>query len=660
MNLSIKLLSATAFAVTALSLASCQEEDFGFDANEIAYYDHFVKAFGKADPNQDWNLVRQLAEKEAKTRANTTNTIGNISISVVPEEEWVVFDKAEAEAYKNMLPEEEANLGLVTQNFLVETNQLILYPEYWDTNGGNVIGLYYYVEGPGDGVTTVETTKGETKYIQLVEICDGKPEELQYTAGNVEAKWEYWNTQKLTNEDWNALVSYNSEKYVVSDGSTYAYASGTKLVKQNGNWYTYNGYDGWNYKDVFADLMVIFPQKYAISDGTYIPYWNVSATIPTGSEVYNYGASLTWNGIESKVATDPFSFGVPATALRSKGIKVTLPAKMTVGLYVTQGTYTMYSESELNYSINARVGKGENQHYEQMDACHVATYIDTDSNGDPRTDAAGNPIRYLGFEDWYNNETFDLNDLIFRVYGFDSPGSTIIDKDIVEEEEIIEEGLLVCEDLGDFDFDFNDVVLKLTHYGVKKTTTPGGGGEPTIEYLNNRFEIEAMAAGGTLESYIKYNGSYIGSSMENSGIHKLLNGSAPQIINAGSSKTNVGQKISFEITAGDETYSGKWNKTAYPYGYVDQVFANGYITIEVENGTIIQKIASVSNTGDLAVSANVPQMMLLPVSFLWPQELQTIGTKGTITGVYPDFNQWVTNSGNTSWINTHDTRVTSR
>lgn len=41
----------------ALSLTACQEEDFGFNARDIAYYEQFQKTFGKIDPNQDWSMA---------------------------------------------------------------------------------------------------------------------------------------------------------------------------------------------------------------------------------------------------------------------------------------------------------------------------------------------------------------------------------------------------------------------------------------------------------------------------------------------------------------------------------------------------------------------------------------------------------------------------
>lgn len=43
--------------ICMMSLAACSEEDFGYDKEEIAYETHFVKQFGKPDPNHKWGFT---------------------------------------------------------------------------------------------------------------------------------------------------------------------------------------------------------------------------------------------------------------------------------------------------------------------------------------------------------------------------------------------------------------------------------------------------------------------------------------------------------------------------------------------------------------------------------------------------------------------------
>ena len=57
------ILLASAMLATISLTTSCTDYDNGFDEATIRYNQNFKEIFGKIDPNQDWNLVRQLAEK---------------------------------------------------------------------------------------------------------------------------------------------------------------------------------------------------------------------------------------------------------------------------------------------------------------------------------------------------------------------------------------------------------------------------------------------------------------------------------------------------------------------------------------------------------------------------------------------------------------------
>lgn len=54
MKISKSLLPAAALAAV---LVGCQDEDFGYQANDIKYRSEFKKAFGKIDPEQDWSMA---------------------------------------------------------------------------------------------------------------------------------------------------------------------------------------------------------------------------------------------------------------------------------------------------------------------------------------------------------------------------------------------------------------------------------------------------------------------------------------------------------------------------------------------------------------------------------------------------------------------------
>ena len=146
--------------------------------------------------------------------------------------------------------------------------------------------------------------------------------------------------------------------------------------------------------------------------------------------------------------------------------EVTIPASIaSYGFYITNHDYdgsstprTKYSESALNTKV---------PEYGDIDVSWAATFNLKDL-GLSQTDDQ----QYLCFEDWMDKNNFDLNDVVFGIKDFDP--STIIDHDAENEKAI-----LVCEDLNNFDFDFNDVVLGLNYkeeaeYEWRSSIAPDG------------------------------------------------------------------------------------------------------------------------------------------------------------------------------------------
>lgn len=63
--------------IITLSYFSCQEEDFGYDSNHIAYESAFVKTFGKPDPNHTWGFIEQPILNYGASQTRTVNTNSN-------------------------------------------------------------------------------------------------------------------------------------------------------------------------------------------------------------------------------------------------------------------------------------------------------------------------------------------------------------------------------------------------------------------------------------------------------------------------------------------------------------------------------------------------------------------------------------------------------
>lgn len=662
------LKSAMLVALTAAGFTACSDEyDPGlFTREDILkehYAENFTKIFGEVDPNQDWNLLRQLAEQGsngATTRAypgTTSTSIGDVKVEVLPESQAASLEESDLTAYSKMLPESangenrisQTNLGRVTQNFTVKTSEVILYPVYWNTGGSNTIGLYYHVAKGTSGAVEVTKADGTKDYIIKVPITEGKPNELEYKYTSA-GTWTNGNNSHVE-EKWDELVLLESEKYIVSDGEQYnnygqTIVSGKKIVKAGtaSAWisgvyvenFTYYEELGAN-ANVWKDLARLDPTLYKVAEGGEKYTWGTTASV--GDLLYAVEkAGVIYASVLSKLTslgnTNSVGTLIGRTDIegyRSKGIKVTLPQSTTIGMYLTQGSNTVYSESDMNFT----------QHWASdgidKDASFVATYTDENT-----LDENGANVRYLCFEDWIGTSSFnfDLNDCIFRVYGFD---------EIEDKDEFTEEGILVCEDLGTNDFDFNDVVLKLKfrEYQPKTYTTDGSGNVTgvTLGTMTRSFSVTPMAAGGTLPSYVHSDLVNV-----NSEIHVLLGGNAPSIINAGPAFGSEGSEIGIDEVEGSFTKLN-WDKTNYPTGFVSQAFETGLIQIKVQDTNGASRMINSTNFRD----TNVPLMILLPTDFCWPQE------DTPIDQAYPNFATWVNDATKTSWINNRiDGKVTLR
>lgn len=640
------------FIAAAAVITGCQEYDLGLTVDEIRYKESFTNAFGQIDPNQNWDLYGQLAggAKSGMTRAGVNTSIGEFTIvdNLTP----VELTDEQVLQYTKMMPEEalagqpysKTNLGRVTQNFTANVSELTLYPIYWNTSGADEIGLYYYADENTEGAVQV---KGE--WIVRVPITSNKKNIKQITwAGRgvqpvmgASSNWSaYW---PIIVELWDELVKANPERYIVSDGTQsncygQSTTSGEKLVFATTTSGDYANTPKYYHQDAFSwdskihyviteDLASVSNGKYAKMDNDLLGQVNEGTkTIETND--------FTGQDVSSILTT-----GAPS--IQSTGTKVTFPAKTQIGMYIKQSSDIMYSEYKLNNQVKFMKEDKSGDEADGRDVSYVATYQLNDEEGNPILDEDGKKIQYLCFEDWFEDDNFDLNDCVFRVFGIDE--STIVDPD-----NYTEEALLVCEDLGDFDFDFNDVVLKLSYVNaITKVYHYVNGVVESVTATNEEsIKVTPMAAGGANPSTVTIhpaNGS--GEDIVLGEIHALLGGAAPSIINAGPTFGTAGTTVEYPVT----TYGAAWDKTVYPT-YLSMLFDKGFIKI-TSSGANANKISSY---GSYTETGKAPQMMLLPMSFEWPQEREPLKE------VYEGFSSWVGDSKVTDWISSNNGLVTKR
>ena len=162
-------------------------------------------------------------------------------------------------------------------------------------------------------------------------------------------------------------------------------------------------------------------------------------------------------------------------------------------------------------------------------------------------------------------------------------------------DEVIEQGRIICEDLGTIgDFDFNDVVFDAKVWKSGKT------------------EITLLAAGGTLEL-----------SVADVEVHEALLGAE------NAKKGNVYKMINTGADA-----------TAVPYYFVAEKTYNSLIDIPI----LVKQTDAAGNVTSYSLEAATgmaPQKICVPYGFKWCKERKSLAE------TYPGFKAWTTGAAST-------------
>lgn len=635
--------------LVALTFASCSDYDNGFTVNQIKYDKAFIDAFGNIDPNQDWNLVKQLEEKNGRsTRGTEPGAVDN-----------------------------PGNYPDLYQPNTFSYNQLEIVRLFFQNNK--------YLEGityPWDEFFAQQIYTGNTKCGTQYGSASDCKETYEAADGSLctPSQMNEFHVKSASGDYHFHIDSYNNGRYdrgkdggmyvTDADASSFGY-NNSAMGYIAGNAIIIDGetIDKWAKGEgasILKKLGIPFESvAYSISktpSGEELPmkryFLGFDFSLLDGDDAYN-GNSITIKGVQYRCLKDQKNhYAGDLIKINNFGSVKDIYEKIT-DFDKEAPTYTQYYEDlkKLKYCIeNGYSPVGQNGDWVKLGTTRNGYYSDWIMAITPGTYSHGTP-------DYEPDPEPD-------------PEPT---------EEIIEAGLLCCEDLGgeEADFDFNDIVLKLEQ---KRRTSVENGKEEVKDY----FVITAMAAGGTLPSYVFYKSLKNADEIQDrfyysdwtpfgevdgeNGIHGMMGGDL-EPINVGGEFVGEGESHEYEVTDAINILRAYTNENAevqekirlYADHYVSYVFDRARIRIYVNAQSptdtigrpyiepIYHGIEDDEETSSFR-AANTPQMMLLPLRFEWPTEATFIGT------AYPNFGNWVREKENTDWYlnKEDDSYVTSR
>ena len=622
--------SLVAIAAAAAIMSSCSREVELINPNQVVqdYSNGWDNKFGNIDENQDWNLA-------------TTATV-NINLTAIGATSVEVYSSLPGSANSTKMA--EFSLGTANMAFDIAKGTSTVYVVAKDAKGNVVLADYYAVEDGNVNVSAGNKAKTRAITTRSVSLATNISDFGNFRDENHLWPSELWYNQYNVAIDFTKVFSlYRLNGVQTRDASSCKISDIIDIVGQNGvfgeqgkdsegkcnrkHWeaqlkpsqgveYVMESagpmeisfmYGGTVKKNKFGylyyrngatqDEILRAPRYILMEDAT--PQGNVKVDgvamgsgdgmklpgLVTGYEMYN-GNDCLLTGTTYKLTY----FGEDGTGTPSDNF----PAGTHIVFFEIIDGGNMQSETQYGYSIRYSLPWMNKMFYYKNYENHPSYEVE-DSAKDFVTYKWGGQI-VLGMEDEGGDD--DMNDILFFVKG------NVKDDDIpdIGEDPEAPSWIIACEDLGDTnDYDFNDVVFKVSHVA----------GETTAY-------VTPLAAGGVLETYIIYGTKELGETHQLLGSDKKADGSYP-IINT-YSITAQGQKIPVTVPS-------------------DFSMANNM------GGFAIQVVRTHTNaiTITAPTSGLAPQMFCVPGTWAWPKE------RVNIEDAYLQFANWSANSNNIEW-----------
>lgn len=647
---------------------------------------------------------------------SSTRTAHPSGTTITVASEYKDFDFSYVSNVISLLPEDGDNRERVTANFsYVSTGSFTIYPIYWNTGSVHTMGVYWKdASGKYHTLPVYDTKVGNELALKVITPGTECNDKIIPFVGAVGKDWPNPVITKVVDGK-----AYYSGQIQCTDGyygvGTKCSAEEHSIVKVTGD--QYNGYKYWytipesqyeeeecGYNSFNVGDECTHGFKISSIDGTKRYHmktlgecthdnshsWAIGEHCCKGHEITEikpYGGGNWYNGdieykgdlkpavgatctnghiidyvdvygkgyYESTVSYDyrtpqrqeAFSAG---SIVGSKGITINLPVGTQFGFYLDvfdnptyntdktafddYGTYahSVYSQVEVNEEFGTKSVSMSGQTMDPYSSWTGKNVKETYVFGSTfNCIVNGKETKYVCFEDW-NLAGPDLQDLVFVIDGDTPP--VVVDEDA-------EEWVICGEDLGgSFDLDYNDVVVSISHVSGKE-----------------KANFKALAAGGTLASYVFFGNDCLGEIHELLGADNAASGEYDPL-NVGLGTGKVYEK---ELTVASNftiaTIEGSMD--ASMGGFHIQVVPQG-LESTVTNATVNgQKIQN----SWVATSETVPYVFCVPRSwtesevkrfFRWPIELQPVFDWNSKARAYAGnntetFKDWVEDNAKRSW-----------
>ena len=620
--------SMVAMAASAIFMCSCSKNfDFSFQQETVAdeYAKGWENAFGDIDSNQDWNLA---------TQRTVTVTVGETS-------EVNIYTKGLDKSYllAKSTVSGTTDISFDARKDLAEVYVVAIAGDKRDVRTVNVTGETAAANFTSSA-TRAAMRAGETlPNRELVYAWGYNFKRGMFTnhfnedfankinVGSYDENYNYlnWGSQMYATVHWNRTLQETgtdcnmetladvqegcSNLYTATDDDItklYPFTQNYKMVTAKAQEITLTGI----FRNTSGSTALIYYYTAPNATTEQLKAADKYVLIPNTANIVGKEYKLVYYDPENNYAP---SYTFPANVEIHFALAIN-PSCYSAGVDWTNetgnidvnamlGALISFSDEALNTEMfkNANAA-GKYSEWTSMASSAVYKY---------------NGVNIISFEDWggqftvtngvphitSGSNSIDWNDIAFAINAeFQTPPPPV-----EEEQEEGESWIIACEDLGDTDdYDFNDVVFKVSHVSGQTTAT-----------------VTPLAAGGTLATWIVYNNVYLGETHQLLGAKENTSGSYPMInttkITATATPLEVNVPENFTITNNMGGFS---------------------IIVESKNNSDSNAVLIKAPSAGAA-----PQMFCVPSTWAWPTE------RTKIQDAYPNFANWSADSNNIEWYN---------